>query len=37
MIYAGLKIVAHMAKTREERLAAPPVNGILPQIGVADN
>lgn len=37
MIYAGLKIVAHMAKTREERLAAPPVNSIVPEIGVQDD
>lgn len=37
MIYAALKIVAHMAKTREEPLAAPPVNSIPPEIGVPDN
>lgn len=37
MIYAGLKIEAHMAKTREERSAAPPVNCIVPEIGVPDN
>lgn len=36
VIYAGLKIVAHISKTREERLAAPPVNSIAPQIDVPE-